>query len=328
MHFYDNFRACKRPEEYLARADVGKEVSETSEQKVLLVGASNLRRSVPHFADSSMQFEDVTSPGWTASAENIEKLRNIVETESKSVAGLVFDILGNSSVRYEQFDGTTSLPFNSDGKYHLGGKVVITPTDVFKKVVSNVLPIFKAKGKKPCVIVPPLPRYLFSRCCRDKNHCTNAMDAGYAEQLLSGFLRLRNDLIKLLVQSGLTEFKVLDECCTTDCKQTADIPERLNSLRETAWQDGVHFSPKGYKHLADRATSCLKGLLTTPKTKKKGGTYFWRGFRSPNGFDVPRSARGAWVDGRGLVSRGSTRGRARGGNFSGHLSRYHPYNRW
>jgi hypothetical protein len=99
---------------------------------------------VPHFADSSMQFEDVTSPGWTASAENIEKLRNTVETESMSAAGLVFDILGNSSVRYEQFDGTTSLPFYSDGKYHLGGKVVITPTDVFKKVVNNVLPIFKA----------------------------------------------------------------------------------------------------------------------------------------------------------------------------------------
>jgi hypothetical protein len=178
------------------------------------------------------------------------------------------------------------------------------------------------------VIVPPLPRYLFSRCCRDKNHCTNAMDSGYAEQLLSGFLRLRNDLIKLLVQSGLTDFKVLDACCTTDCKQTADIPERLSSLRETACQDGVHFSTTGYKHLAERATSCLKGLLTRPKTKKKGGTYFWRGFRSPNGSDVPRSSRGSWVDGRGSVSRGSTRGRARGSNFRGHLSHYHPYSRW
>ncbi len=194
--------------------------------------------------------------------------------------------------------------------------------------MNNVLPIFKAKGKKPCVIVPLLPRYLFSRCCRDKNHCTNAMDAGYAEHLLSGFSRLCNDLIKLLVQSGLTDFKVLDSCCTTDCKQTANIPERLNSLRETAWQDGVHCSSKGYKHLADRATNCLKGLLTTPKTKKKGGTYFWRGFRSPNGSDVPRFARGAWVDGRGSASHGGTRGRARGGNFNGHLSRYHPYNWW
>jgi hypothetical protein len=60
---YDNFRACKRPEDYLARADVDKKISESNEQKVFLVGASNLRRSIPHFADSSLQFEDVTSPG-------------------------------------------------------------------------------------------------------------------------------------------------------------------------------------------------------------------------------------------------------------------------
>ncbi len=231
-------------------------------------------------------------------------------------------------MRYEQFDGTTLLPLRSDGKYHLGGKVVITTPEVFKRVVNNVAPIFKAKGNKPCVIVPPLPRYLFSRCCGEVNHCTNVTDSGYAEQLMSGFLKLRNDLIKQLVQSGLTEFKVLDSCCITNCKQTADIPERLKSLRETALQDGVHFNSVGYKHLAERATSCLKGILTCPKPRKKAGTYFWRGFRSPNGSDNPRLARGSWAEGRGSASRGGVRGRARGGIFSGHLSRYHPYKRW
>jgi hypothetical protein len=326
---YDNFRACKRPEDYLARADDDKKnISEDNEQKVFLVGASNLRRSIPHFADSSLQFEDVTSPGWTASVENIEKLRKTIETKSVDAAGFVFDILGNSSVRYEQFDGTTSLPFRSDGKYHLGGKVVTTTSEVFKRVVNNVIPIFKAKGKKPCVIVPPLPRYLFSRCCGEVNHCTNAADAGYAEQLMSGFLKLRNDLIKQLVQSGLTEFKVLDSCCITGCKQTADIPERLKSLRETALLDGIHFNSVGYKHLAERATSCLKGLLTCPTPRKKTGTYFWRGFRSPNGSDNPRLARGSWAEGRGGASRGVARGRARGGIFTGHLGCYHPYKRW
>jgi hypothetical protein len=189
---------------------------------------------------------------------------------SHNPAGFVFDILGNSSVRYEQFDGTTSLPFRSDGKYHLGGRVVITPPDVLKKIVNNVVPIFRAKGKKPCVIIPPLPRYLFLRCCSEENHCTNAKEAGYVEQLMSGFLKLRNDLIKQLVQSGLTDFKVLDSCCITECKQTADIPERIKSLRETTWQDGAHFNSEGYKHLAERATCCLKGIMTSPKIKKTG----------------------------------------------------------
>jgi hypothetical protein len=154
---FDNFRACSRPEEYLARADVGNHPSENREQKVLLVGASNLMRSVSHFEDPSLSFVDETQPGWTASAENVNKLKDKIETTAANSAGIVFDILGNSSVRYEQFDGTTALPFRSNGRFHLGGKVVTTPRDVFKKTVENVIPIFRAKGSTPCVIVPPPP---------------------------------------------------------------------------------------------------------------------------------------------------------------------------
>ncbi len=62
--------------------------------------------------------------------------------------GYVFDLLGNSSVCFEQFDGTTSLPFKSNGRFHLGGKVTVTPADVFKKVVDNVILALKAKGNK------------------------------------------------------------------------------------------------------------------------------------------------------------------------------------
>jgi hypothetical protein len=99
------------------------------------------------------------------------------------------------------------------------GKVVTMPKDIFKKVVDNVIPIFKAKGSKPCVIIPPLPRYLFSRCCNDDSHCTDANEGTYAKQLLAGFLQLRTDLIRQLVQSGLSNFKVLDSCCMTSCEK-------------------------------------------------------------------------------------------------------------
>jgi hypothetical protein len=43
---FENYRACARPEDYLVRADVSKNLSENSEQKVALCGASNLRHSV------------------------------------------------------------------------------------------------------------------------------------------------------------------------------------------------------------------------------------------------------------------------------------------
>jgi hypothetical protein len=61
-----------------------------------------------------------------------------VEEAAKNSAAFVFDLLGNGSVRFEQFDGTTSLPFKSNGKFNLAGKVVVTPPEIFKKVVENI----------------------------------------------------------------------------------------------------------------------------------------------------------------------------------------------
>jgi hypothetical protein len=180
------------------------------------------------------------------------------------------------------------MPFKSNGRFHLGGKVTVTPSDVLKKVVDNVIPVFKAKGIKPCVIIPPTPRYLFSPCCSDSSHCTNANDSNFAEQMLSGLLHQRTELIHQLVQSGLSNFKVLDSCCMTDCAATASIPERIASLKKTTWSDGVHLTSEGYKYLAQRAIACLKGLIYNPKTKTKKSAYFRRGFRSPIGSALPR----------------------------------------
>jgi hypothetical protein len=210
-----------------------------------------------------------------------------------------------------------------------GGKVTTTPLGIFKKVIELVLPILKAKGEKPCIIVPPLPRYLFSRCCSDSSHCTNAGDKDFSENLLSGFILQRNELIRSLVQNGLTNFKVLDVCCATTCTTTSNLSERLNALRGVPAEDGVHFTPNGYNNLAKRTISCLKTLLTEkPKVAKKH-TFFWRGYRSPHGSltnNPVRSVRG-WV---GSSIRGNSHGRARG-SPGGRRTRsrfFHPYKRW
>ncbi len=107
------------------------------------------------------------------------------------------------------------------------------------------------------------------------------------------------------------------------CATTANIPERIDSLRETTRSDGIHFNEKGNSHMANRAITCLKGLVTSPKKQTKKGTYFWRGFRSPNGSTLPRTSSGLAAGSLVAASRGAysglVRGRSRG---------YHPYRRW
>jgi hypothetical protein len=155
-----NFRACSNPEAYLERVDESKKESEHIQQKVILVGASNLRNSRPHFDGACNRTIDATVPGWTATPENISSMCKNTAAMVPQASAFVFDILGNSVVRFEQFDGTTSLPYKSNGIFHLGGNVVVSSPEIFKKLVDSVTPVFKAKGDRPCVIVPPLPRFV------------------------------------------------------------------------------------------------------------------------------------------------------------------------
>jgi hypothetical protein len=63
-NIYEKVRACSRPEKYLVRANESKIESENcNAQKVMLVGASNLRHSLPHFAGTNLNFIDKTTPG-------------------------------------------------------------------------------------------------------------------------------------------------------------------------------------------------------------------------------------------------------------------------
>jgi hypothetical protein len=265
---------------------------------------------------------DHTTPGWIPSLDNIAKMQRTIGSDTSLGSAYVFDLLGNSSLRYEQFDGTTALPFKMGGRFHFGGKVVTTPPEIFKKTVESIVPIIMKKGGNPGVIIPPLPRGLFSRCCKDDGHCTNVNDENFAAELLSGFIGLRTDLIRHLVKAGISNFKVLDACCVTNCVTTANLPEQLEGLQKVTLADGIHFNQDGYSNMVDRAFKCIETMSSSPKTKRIS-THFWRGFRSPKGAVIAPE-----VVGRLPATRTVQRGRMRGGNAGRQYGGFHPYKRW
>jgi hypothetical protein len=315
---FTNFRACESPEMFLVRTDNAQSKMigpENPEQKVMLVGASNLKYSSDYFSHEKMDFVDQSEPGWSASVSNIGKL--LTQTEKNVQDGataFMFDILGNTSVRFEQFDGSSALPYKSGGRFHLGGKTVVSSPDTFSKTIDAILPVLRATKGTPCVIIPPLPRYLFARCCDDAGHCTNFDQSDFAQNLLSGFIQLRNLLIRTLVQKN---FKVLDTCCVTSCKTTANIAERLSEMKKVTSKDGVHFVAAGYGNLAARATAGLVAMMAAPRREEKTTTHFWRGFKSSHGSRDPK-----------VSLPGSAKSRGRGNPRGGRLTRgFHPYYR-
>jgi hypothetical protein len=74
------------------------------------------------------------SPAGHHALKKKKKMMSVVEEKAKDSIAFVFDLLGNSSVRFEQFGGTTALPFKSNSKFHIAGKVVVTPPETFRKI--------------------------------------------------------------------------------------------------------------------------------------------------------------------------------------------------
>jgi hypothetical protein len=97
--------------------------------------------------------------------------------------------------------------------------------------------LFKTRNK----IIPPLPRYLFAGCYEQKDHCKNVSEQNHPRWMLSDIVSLRNSLKKIVTNCGIANVRVLDACCVTGCKNTANIEQRLIGLKSMMAADNVHY---------------------------------------------------------------------------------------
>ncbi len=292
---------------------------------------------------------NLTVPGWVASPEKIvaacEKITGLLKSNPQGESPLfVMDLFGNSTFRYEQFDSSFSLPFKSGGKYHLEGNIVLSTPQQFKKISEQIVPILLAKKDAPCVLVPPLPRYLFSPCCDAKNHCPNQSDPEFPHKILSELVILRNVLIKVVNECGVNNTRVVDSCPVTKCRNTDNIAVRLSNLRDVACGDGVHYTKAGLHNLASTCIQSLNSIsdrVDNSVTPSRDKTFYWRGFKSHKGASKMGAAvaRAALLNNQpqaGLQTGPARKTGAGHGGQGGHGSRggrgstnrsYHPYRR-
>ncbi len=291
-----DLQSCSNPEEFLVREPTAEE-PDTKAQKVILLGASNLGHCADHLKNLGISVIDLTKPGWIATPDNVsallEKLNSIPCSNSDR---LVLDLYGNLSYRFEQIDGTLSLPYKSDGRYHLAGDVVACPITVFKKIVESTSSLFTAKKDCSIVVVPPLPRYLYGGCCKLAGHCSNVTKQDHAGKLLGEVTGLRNCLKQHIAGLGLANCRVLDTCCVASCIPTADLQTRISALKEVTAKDHIHFTVEGYANVVKQVLSTRNPPQTTATQRLDAKKYYWRGFRSSVGANTvvgaARNARG------------------------------------
>ena len=280
---------------------------------LVVVGASNMKRTVPMLAAAGYTVTDLTESGWVASPDNISKLISSLSMLSiPKDFKVVFDLLGNASFRFKQFDGSQSLPYRTNKGFHLAGEVEVANDQTFAALISSLLPIFNSCPNNLKVIIPPLPRYLFKGCCNDSSHCTNLTDPGHPGKLLSKVGHLRAMLKKAIVQNNVKKVWVLDGIGALLGDKPGDIDnaqtqETIDTLDKITMIDGVHYSKPGYANLSRSIDSVIKDIEGGTLTKQmsncniagKNPQFFWRGFVSPvgagrhSGHQKSRSVRGS-----------------------------------
>jgi hypothetical protein len=98
---------------------------------------------------------------------------------------VVMELFGNSTVRYKQFDGSLSLHFKDSSGYHMGGPITVVEDPVFRRLIAMLSEVLRSAQNSIKIVVPPLPRYIFHKCCGKPGHAENVHQDGHSLELLN-----------------------------------------------------------------------------------------------------------------------------------------------
>jgi hypothetical protein len=106
--------------------------------------------------------KDLTKPGWIANTANSQRvMHEATGSEIPEGSIIILDVLGNSSVRFEQADDSCSLPVKVNGSWHLLGKVKVMEDEQVEKCLFTVEHLGKQLHRDSWKIyVSPSPRWL------------------------------------------------------------------------------------------------------------------------------------------------------------------------
>jgi hypothetical protein len=104
---------------------------------------------------------------------------------------------------------------------------------------------------------------------------------------------LRNVLKSELNRLGVPNFRVTEGWTSLLGVKYSSRQENVNALRHLTAADGVHFTRDGYENLAIAIHNSImsKDKLAAVDSRagnRRRGTFFWRGFISPNGSARPK----------------------------------------
>jgi hypothetical protein len=75
---------------------------------------------------------------------------------------------------------------------------MVVNKDMLRELFYSLQPIFKACRGLQCIVLSPLPRYLWRRCCNNPTHITNSEQARYAAGMGTALRELMDSLRNMI----------------------------------------------------------------------------------------------------------------------------------
>jgi hypothetical protein len=208
------------------------------------VGSSNAQRLGAALIVKGKHCDILNNASWTISRASVEHLashvRRVITQEDPDL--VIFFLNDNSTYYARGEDGSCNLPKkDQSGKFHIEGELVISSRDTQAAHFAAMRPLLEAVGKKKCLWVAPMPRYLLRGCCDNPSHITNRSTRYYKDEMDMQLDRYKWHMKEYIKATGKRNFKILDPNYDLRSMDEAEV-----------WgDDPVHPRERAYQKIAD-----------------------------------------------------------------------------
>jgi hypothetical protein len=192
----------------------------------MVVGGSHASRTARVMSETGYSVVKIIDTNWRIDRSSCEALATTMvgAMKNEDPEVVVLQLLDNSIYYTRRGDGSRVLPKKlEDGHYHVEGELVVASSETQFEHYQNLKPVFDAVGKRPCILIAPLPRYVSDGCCQKAGHVANRSERGYKENMEKQLEGVARKFKNLLFHAGKRYIRVLDPGYNLKGTEMADV---------------------------------------------------------------------------------------------------------
>jgi hypothetical protein len=152
---------------------------------------------------------DLSVPGWKANTTSVSQVCAKITSLTESDV-VVFDPLSNSAFCGTDDEGAPkTITKDQTGRYHCEGHLSTITSQMCNIKLQLCVPINELIKKSQVLLLSPIPRYVTTRCCGDKNHLQNFESRSLPREQTAG-LEMICDLLQGWGEDRKLNFELLD----------------------------------------------------------------------------------------------------------------------